>query len=83
MNEALSPSRRVVESHDFVAILNGTTTEPVHAVASVKQPLAPAARAKTKASSPAIREVLDFVRTAPGPVVGAMVAHRALTADLR
>ncbi len=29
----------------------------------------------------AVREVLDFVRAAPGPVVGAMVAHRALTAD--
>ncbi|MCU1517868.1 MAG: hypothetical protein JWQ75_2589, partial [Pseudarthrobacter sp.] len=26
-------------------------------------------------------DVCDFVRTAPGPVVGAMVAHRALTAD--
>jgi len=33
----------VVESHDFVAILNGTTAEPVHAVASVKQQDAPAA----------------------------------------
>jgi hypothetical protein len=72
----------VVESHDFVAILNGTTAEPVHAAASVKQPQAPAAaKAKAKAHSPAIREVAEFVRTAPGPVVGAMVAHRALTAD--
>ncbi|MFJ6313807.1 NYN domain-containing protein [Pseudarthrobacter oxydans] len=72
----------VVESHDFVAILNGTTVDPIHAVASPKQPQAPAAsKAKAKASSPAIREVLDFVRSAPGPVVGAMVAHRALTAD--
>lgn len=72
----------VVESHDFVAILNGTTAEPIHAVTAAKQPLVPAAaKAKTKASSPAVREVLEFVRTAPGPVVGAMVAHRALTAD--
>ncbi|MDQ0674402.1 hypothetical protein QFZ36_001963 [Pseudarthrobacter siccitolerans] len=72
----------VVESHDFVAILNGTTAEPVDAAASVKQPQAPAAaKAKAKAHSPAIREVAEFVRTAPGPVVGAMVAHRALTAD--
>ncbi len=72
----------VVESHDFVAILNGTTVEPVHAVASPKQQHAPAAATpKTKAASPAVRDVLEFVRTAPGPVVGAMVAHRALTAD--
>lgn len=71
----------VVESHDFVAILNGTTVEPIHAVASPKQQHVPAAaKPKTKAS-PAVREVLEFVRTAPGPVVGAMVAHRALTAD--
>jgi len=63
----------VVESHDFVAILNGTTVEPVHAVASLKQPDAPVAKAKTKAkaASPAIREVLELVRAAPGPVVGA------------
>jgi hypothetical protein len=74
----------VVESHDFVAILNGTTAEPIHAVASVKQQDAPVtAKAKTrfKAASPAIRDVLDLVRAAPGPVVGAMVAHRALTAE--
>ncbi|MET3175343.1 UNVERIFIED_ORG: hypothetical protein ABIB52_003207 [Arthrobacter sp. UYCu721] len=72
----------VVESHDFVAILNGTTVEPVHAVASGKEQHVPAATtAKKKAASPAIREVLEFVRTAPGPVVGAMVAHRALTAE--
>ncbi|UZX04682.1 NYN domain-containing protein [Arthrobacter sp. CDRTa11] len=74
----------VVESHDFVAILNGTTAEPIHAVASVKQPhvvAATKAKTKTKASSPAVFEVLEFVRSAPGPVVGAMVAHRALTAD--
>ncbi|WP_427006007.1 NYN domain-containing protein [Pseudarthrobacter sp. H2] len=69
----------VVESHDFVAILNGTAVEPVHAAAPGKQQNA--ATTKTKATSPAIREVLEFVRTAPGPVVGAMVAHRALTAD--
>ena len=71
----------VVESHDFVAILNGTTGEAIHAVASPKQPEAPAAKTKAKTSPPAVREVLEFVRSAPGPVVGAMVAHRALTAD--
>ncbi len=72
----------VVESHDFVAILNGSTVEPVHAVASGKQPaVPPAGKAKAKSASPAIREVLGFVRAAPGPVNGAMVAHRALTAE--
>jgi nicotinamidase-related amidase len=72
----------VVESHDFVAILNGTAAEPVHAVAAGKQQNVPAAaKTKVKAASPAIREVLELVRAAPGPVVGAMVAHRALTAD--
>ncbi|KIS25924.1 antibiotic ABC transporter permease [Arthrobacter sp. SPG23] len=76
----------VVESHDFVAILNGTTAEPIHAVASVQPPQAQQAakvkpKAKSKTASAAVREVCDFVRAAPGPVVGAMVAHRALTAD--
>jgi hypothetical protein len=76
----------VVESHDFVAILNGTTAEPIHAVASVQPLQAQTAakvkpKAKSKAVSAAVREVCDFVRAAPGPVVGAMVAHRALTAD--
>jgi hypothetical protein len=74
----------VVESHDFVAILNGTTVEPIHAVASVQPQRADgAAKAKSRAKtvSTAVKEVCDFVRTAPGPVVGAMVAHRALTAD--
>jgi hypothetical protein len=72
----------VVESHDFVAILNGTTAEAIHAVTSGKQQHVPAAaKAKTKAVSPAVREVLEFVRTAQGPVVGALVAHRALTSD--
>ena len=74
----------VVESHDFVAILNGTTVEPIHAVASVQPQRAEgAAKAKSRAKtvSAGVREVCDFVRAAPGPVVGAMVAHRALTAD--
>jgi hypothetical protein len=72
----------VVESHDFVAILNGTTAEAIHAVASGKQQQVPApTKAKNKAVSPAVREVLDFVRAAQGPVVGALVAHRALTSD--
>ncbi|QCO99967.1 NYN domain-containing protein [Arthrobacter sp. 24S4-2] len=74
----------VVESHDFVAILNGTTVEPIHAVASVQPPRAegaPKEKARPKTASAAVKEVCDFVRTAPGPVVGAMVAHRALTVD--
>jgi hypothetical protein len=72
----------VVESHDFVAILNGSTVEPVHALAAGKQQtVPPAGTAKAKSASPAIREVLEFVRAAPGPVNGAMVAHRALTAE--
>lgn len=72
----------VVESHDFVAILNGTTVESIHAVASGKQPHSPAAaKAETRSVSSAVRDVLNLVRTAPGPVVGAMVAHRALASD--
>ncbi|MEY9778284.1 NYN domain-containing protein [Arthrobacter sp. MW3 TE3886] len=74
----------VVESHDFVAILNGTAAESIHAVASVQTPRAEGAvKAKSTATtlSGAAKEVRDFVRTAPGPVVGAMVAHRALAAD--
>ncbi|UVJ38977.1 NYN domain-containing protein [Arthrobacter sp. CJ23] len=74
----------VVESHDFVAILNGTTVEPIHAVPSVQPSQAGGAvkaKSRAKAVSAAVKEVSDFVRAAPGPVVGAMVAHRALTAD--
>jgi hypothetical protein len=73
----------VVESHDFVAILNGTTVEPIHTVASVQPQRegVPKSKPRPKTVSAAVREVCDFVRTAPGPVVGAMVAHRALTAD--
>lgn len=71
----------VVESHDFVAILSGTTTEPIHALAAKQPQAAAASRAKTKVAPPAVREVLEFVRSAPGPVVGAMVAHRALAAE--
>jgi hypothetical protein len=76
----------VVESHDFVAILNGTTAEPIHAVASVQPQRAQEEtkakpKAKARTVSAAVQEVCDFVRTAPGPVAGAMVAHRALTAD--
>jgi hypothetical protein len=70
----------VVESHDFVAILHGTKTEPMPAVGSGTAKGAPLP-GKTKAVSPAVNEVVEFVRIAPGPVVGAMVAHRALTAD--
>ena len=74
----------VVESHDFVAILNGTAAESVHSVASVHaQRVQGAVEAKSRATSlsGAAKEVCDFVRSAPGPVVGAMVAHRALATD--
>ncbi|QDY90043.1 NYN domain-containing protein [Arthrobacter sp. UKPF54-2] len=72
----------VVESHDFVAVLNGSAAESIHTVASPKQQPAPAAgKPKPKPASPAVRELVAFVRSAPGPVAGAMVAHRALTAD--
>ncbi|HEY9358550.1 MAG TPA: NYN domain-containing protein [Arthrobacter sp.] len=77
----------VVESHDFVAILNGSIVEPLRAVGSgqPQKEAQGAAKAKpktkTKPVSAAIREVCDLVRSAPGPVGGAMVAHRALTVD--
>ena len=74
----------VVESHDFVAILNGTAAESVHSVASVHaQRVQGAVEAQSRATSlsGAAKEVCDFVRSAPGPVVGAMVAHRALATD--
>jgi hypothetical protein len=71
----------VVESHDFVAILNGTAAEPVHTAAAAQQQHVSAAEKQSKSASPAVREVLEVVRAAPGPVVGAMVAHRALAAD--
>ena len=60
----------VVESHDFVAILNGTAAE-IHAVATAQpQRAGGAAKTKSKATtlSGAAKEVCDFVRTAPGPV---------------
>ena len=72
----------VVESHDFVAILHGTTAEPMPAVGADEAKSAPLrGKAKAKTISPAIKEVGEFVRNAPGPVAGALVAHRALTAD--
>ena len=72
----------VVESHDFVSILSGTSLEPIHAVEASKQPnVQTPAKAKPKSASPAVREVVKLVRSAQGPVVGAMVAHRALAAD--
>lgn len=74
----------VVESHDFVAILNGTAAESIHAVASVHTQRAEGAAeatSRTGALAGAAKEVWDFVRAAPGPVVGAMVAHRALATD--
>jgi hypothetical protein len=74
----------VVESHDFVAILNGTAAESIHAVASVHPQRAEGAveaTSRAAALSGAAKEVCDFVRSAPGPVVGAMVAHRALATD--
>ncbi|MFJ5861149.1 NYN domain-containing protein [Pseudarthrobacter sp. NPDC092439] len=72
----------VVESHDFIAILNQSAAEPIRAVstngtAPVSGPRAPQGRPL----SPAVKEVTALIRSAAGPVVGAMVAHRALAAD--
>jgi len=72
----------VVESHDFVAILHGSAVEPMPAVNSdaAKRALL-AGKLPIKTLSPAVNEVGEFVRNAPRPVAGAMVAHRALTVD--
>lgn len=72
----------VVESHDFIAILNQSTAEPIRAVSSNgaaagNGPAAP----KGRPLSPAVEEVRALIRNAGGPVVGAVVAHRALAAD--
>jgi len=72
----------VVESHDFVAILNGTAADAPRLVRSAKpatsQLAAPLAAGPT---TTAAAEVLALVRAAPGPVTGSVAAHRALAAD--
>jgi hypothetical protein len=72
----------VVESHDFVAILNGTAADVPRLVSSAKpaagQPVAPLTPGPART---AVDEVLALVRAAPGPVTGSVAAHRALTAD--
>jgi hypothetical protein len=72
----------VVESHDFIAILNQSTAEPIRAVSTngTAAGNGPAA-GKGRPLSPAVEEVRALIRSAGGPVVGAMVAHRALAAD--
>ena len=72
----------VVESHDFVAILNGTAADVPRLVSAVngeanppRTPVAPGP------ATTAAAEVLALVRAAPGPVTGSVAAHRALTAD--
>ena len=72
----------VVESHDFVAILNGTSAD----VPRMVTPAGPAAPLRPVPVVPgSVRTAADEVRTlvqaAAGPVTGAAAAHRALTAD--
>ena len=72
----------VVESHDFVAILNGTAADVPRLVSAVKGPgNQPAGPAAAGPATTAAAEVLALVRAAPGPVTGSVAAHRALTAD--
>ena len=72
----------VVESHDFVAILNGTAAGVPRMVpsAGLGTPLRTAQGTPGSATS-AADEVRALVQAAPGPVTGAVAAHRALTAD--
>ncbi|MDR7082451.1 hypothetical protein J2X01_001740 [Arthrobacter ginsengisoli] len=72
----------VVESHDFVAILNGTSADIPRMVTSAGSaaPLRTAALAAGSAGT-AADAVRALVQAAPGPVTGAVAAHRALTAD--
>lgn len=72
----------VVESHDFVALLNGTAADAPRLVRSARpagsRPAAPVAPGPASA---AVAEVLALVRAAPGPVTGSVAAHRALISD--
>lgn len=72
----------VVESHDFVAILNGTSSDVPRMVASavLGAPIRTVPGVPGTATA-AADEVRAFVQAAPGPVTGAVAAHRALTAD--
>ena len=71
----------VVESHDFVAILNGTSADIPRMVTSAGlAPLRTAPPAPGSART-AADEVRTLVQAAPGPVTGAVAAHWALTAD--
>ena len=72
----------VVESHDFVAILNGTAADVPRLVSAAKP--AGSSLAVPRVAGPATTaadEVLALVRAASGPVTGSVAAHRALTAD--
>ncbi len=72
----------VVESHDFVAILNGTAADAPRLVRSAKPATSqPAAPLTPGPATTAAAEVLALVRAAPGPVTGSVAAHRALAAD--
>lgn len=72
----------VVESHDFVAILNGAGAETARPVRR-GQPAAPfrTVPPASGAAATAAEEVRALVQSAPGPLTGALVAHRALTSD--
>ena len=72
----------VVESHDFVAILNGASADAPRLVSSVKSVGSQAIAPRTPGpSTTAAAEVLALVQAAPGPVTGSVAAHRALSAD--
>jgi hypothetical protein len=72
----------VVESHDFVAILNATAANVPRLVSAAKpsggQPAGPLTSGP---ATTAAEEVLALVRAAPGPVAGSGAADRALTTD--
>ena len=72
----------VVESHDFVAILNGASADVPRLVSSVKSAASQATAPRTPGpATTAAAEVLALVQAAPGPVTGSVAAHRALTTD--
>ncbi|MCU1568872.1 MAG: hypothetical protein JWQ56_3809 [Pseudarthrobacter sp.] len=71
----------VIQSYDFLAILSGTADAPIAGAVAFPQPATATAIAVTGPVTSAATVVRDFVTSAPGPIKGAMVAHRALSAD--
>ncbi|MCZ2403473.1 NYN domain-containing protein [Paenarthrobacter sp. Z7-10] len=68
----------VIQSYDFLAMLNGSNSPSV-ALGAGRSQLSLAAGAANHGS--AAEAVRDFLRTAPGPVKGAIVAQRALSKE--